>query len=79
MIGFIGTSLRLQSILTAEASLHSAPSYTTACKRPSLSPINLRHGPPTENTLETPYPSNSSIVIETAFLLLLPALRRGCV
>jgi hypothetical protein len=48
----------------------------------SLSPINLRHGPRTENTLRTPYPSNFSIVIEvclrcpcieTEILLLLPA------
>jgi hypothetical protein len=52
-----------QSILTAEASLHSVSHSTTACKRPSLSPINLRHGPRTENTLRIQYPSNSFIVI----------------
>jgi hypothetical protein len=43
------------------------------CKRPSLSPINLRQKSRTENTLRKLYPSNSSIVIETAILLLLPA------
>jgi hypothetical protein len=78
------------TILTAEASLHSDSRFTTGCKRPSLSPINLRHGLRTENTLRTPYPSNSSIVIEvclrcrcieTAILLLLPAYSfpRECV
>jgi hypothetical protein len=54
----------LQSILTAEASLHSASRSTTGCKRSSLSPINLWHGPHTENTLRTPYTSNSSIFEE---------------
>jgi hypothetical protein len=52
-----------QSILTPEASLHSASRSTTDCKRSSLSPINLRHGPRTENTLRTPHPSNSSIFV----------------
>jgi hypothetical protein len=76
-------SLQLNpSSLTVEASLHSAARSTTDCKRPSLSPIKLRQGPRTENTLRTRYPSNSSIVIElclccrcieTADLLLLSA------
>jgi hypothetical protein len=67
MTGFIGISITVtfsyntsQSILSAEAS----PRSTTDSKRPSLSPINLRHGPRTENTLRTPYSSNSSNVIE---------------
>jgi hypothetical protein len=91
MIGFIGTSLQLQSIITAhnqllsaETSLHSASYSTTARKQLSLSPVNLRHGPRTENTWRTPCPSSSSIVIEvylryrcieTAILLLLPRIR----
>jgi hypothetical protein len=55
-----------QSILTAEGSLHSASRSTTDSKRPSLSPVHLRHGPRTENTLRTPYSSNSSTVIEVS-------------
>jgi hypothetical protein len=95
--GFTGTTITitinyysLQSILTAKASLHSATRSMTECKRPSLSLINLLHGPRTENTLRIRYPSNSSIVIamclrcrciETAVLLLLPAYSspRKCV
>jgi hypothetical protein len=34
-----------QSMLTIDASLHSASRSTTDSKQPSLSPINLRHGP----------------------------------
>jgi hypothetical protein len=62
-----------------------APSLTRgrvcqySCKRPSLSLINLRHGPRTENILRAPYPSNSSSVIKTAILLLLPALPLQCI
>jgi hypothetical protein len=52
------------------------PPHGIDCKRPSLSPINLRQGPRTENILRTPYPSNSCIVIETAILVLLPASPR---
>jgi hypothetical protein len=39
-----------------------------SCKRHSLSPIKLRHGSRTENTLRTPYPSNSSIILEVCLL-----------
>jgi hypothetical protein len=71
MTGFIGPLITItinyyssQLILTAEASLNSASRSTTDCKQPLLSPVILRHGPGTENTLRTPYPNNSSIVIE---------------
>jgi hypothetical protein len=75
MIGFIDTSLQFKinyysshSILTAETSLYSASRSTTDYKRLSLSPISLRHGPRTENTLRTRYPSNSLSVIEVFML-----------
>jgi hypothetical protein len=67
------------SSLKVEASLQSVTHSTTDGKWPSLSPIKFRHGPRTENTLRTLYPSNSSIFIETAILLLLPTLPRKCV
>jgi hypothetical protein len=68
-----------QLILTTEGSLHSTSRSTTDRKRRPLSSINSRYGPRTENMLRTPYPTISSIVIETAILLLLPALPRECV
>jgi hypothetical protein len=71
MIGFIGAPLQLQSVVNAEASLHPTSLSTPHYKQLSLSPIKLRHGPRTENTMRTPYPSNSSIAIETEILLLL--------
>jgi hypothetical protein len=43
-------------------------SNSTDCKRPTLSPIDLRHGPRTENTMRTPFSSNSSIIIEVCLL-----------
>jgi hypothetical protein len=60
------------------AEVFDPASTRVGCKRPSLFLVNVRHGPRTENTLRTQYPSNSSIVIETA-VLLLPALSRECV
>jgi hypothetical protein len=40
-----------QSILTVEASIHSVFRSTTDSKRPSLSPIHLRHGPRRKNPI----------------------------
>jgi hypothetical protein len=49
------------SSLTTKVSMYSASSFTTDCKRPSLSPITLQHGPHTENTLRTLYPRKTCL------------------